>query len=298
LRPVVREPCAGGKSGKYSTQPYCRRQDGPPRDLRSAATWTNASDLNHWHGWHTSPDKLVPDVCLHGPIPISCQRGMIDRVNAIMTLASVVLGAVLALAGGIVTERWKEHREARAAARLVWLELRLGYTSLLGVVALEKWPTKFLFSDDAWTAQRDRLALVRSAKEFQELQDAYLILGTLTRASPDDLSEPVLYWPALVMVDRAFCKLGEAAGIEREQLDQYRAPLQKRVADLCANVAQLNATPEVKSKLMNDAIAKALDDFPAELRARATEAFARERSVRPTTNGPREPVSGGPEPNP
>jgi hypothetical protein len=223
---------------------------------------------------------------------------MIDRVDAITTLASVVLGAVLALAAGIWTERWKQRKEARAAARLVWLELRLGYTALLGVVALEKWPAKFLFYDDAWTDQRDRLALVRSAKEFQELQDAYLVLGTLARASPDDLSDPVLYWPVLVMVDKAFCKLGEAAGIEGEQLDQYRVPLQRRLAELRANAEQLRAMPEVKSKLMDDAIAKALDDFPPELRARAAEAFARQVSGRPTTDSPREPVSGDPEPNP
>ena len=241
----------------------------------------------------TAYKAIVPVV----PMPISCQRGMISRVSALMTLASVVLGAVLALAGGVATERWKERREARAAARLVWLELRMGYTSLIGVVALERWPAKFLFSDDAWTAQRDRLALVRPTKEFQELQDTYLILGTLARASADDVSDPVLYWPALVMVDRAFGKLAKAARVEGEQLDQYRAPLQKRVAELRATGEQVRA-PEVRKKLVDDAIARALDDFPPELRARAAEAFARQESGRPTTNGPRGPMSGDPEPNP
>lgn len=83
------------------------------------------------------------------------------------TLASVVLGALLALAGGIWTERWKQRKEARAAARLVWLELMIDYSTLQGAVALEEWPAKFTFSEDAWMAQRDRLALVRSSRNFK-----------------------------------------------------------------------------------------------------------------------------------
>lgn len=52
------------------------------------------------------------------------------------TLASVVLGALLALAGGIWTERWKQRKEARAAARLVWLELMIDYSTLQGPLLL------------------------------------------------------------------------------------------------------------------------------------------------------------------
>ena len=160
----------------------------------------------------------------------------------------------------------------------MWLELRLGQASLLTVVALEEWPAEFVFSDDAWTAQRDRLALMRSAKEFQGLQEAYLILGTLARASPGELSDPVLYWPALVKVDRALSELGEAAGVERAQLDDLRVPLQKRLAEIRTNVDQVRAMPEGQGKLMGDAVTKALDDYPPELRARAAEAIERLKS--------------------
>jgi hypothetical protein len=77
----------------------------------------------------------------------------------VTALVSGVLGAVLAIAGGVATELWKQRTAARAAARLVWLELILARSALLGALALGEWPDDFPFSDDAWTAQRDRLAL-------------------------------------------------------------------------------------------------------------------------------------------
>lgn|SRR5262249_26744187 len=100
------------------------------------------------------------------------------------------------------------------------------------------------------------------------------MLGALARASPGDINEPVLYWPVLVKIDRALGKLGEAAGVERDQLDQYRVPLQKRLAEIRASAEQTHV-PEGRRKLIDDAVAKALDDYPPELRTRAAEAFAR-----------------------
>jgi hypothetical protein len=200
---------------------------------------------------------------------------MIDRVDAIMTFASVVLGAVLALAGGVWTERWKQRKEVKAAARLVWLELGLGHAWLCAAVALDKWPAEFAFSDDAWIAQRDRLALVRSVKQFQDLQKTYFMLGALARGPASDRNDPVLYWPALVTVDRAFSELAGAAGVRGAELDALRVPLQKRLAKLRTGVDRMNATPEAQEKLIDDAETKALDGYPLELRARAAEAYAR-----------------------
>ena len=48
---------------------------------------------------------------------------------------------------------------ALVTTRLVWLELILARSALLGALALGEWPNDFRFSDDAWTVQRDRLAL-------------------------------------------------------------------------------------------------------------------------------------------
>ena len=192
------------------------------------------------------------------------------------TLASVVLGALLALAGGIWTERWKQRKEARAAARLVWLELMIDYSTLQGAVALEEWPAKFTFSEDAWMAQRDRLALVRSTEQFQELQTAYFVLRTIAQASPGQRSDPVLYWPALVSMDRAVRALGEAAGVERTQLDQFQTPLQDRLAETRRRVDQIRANPRGgQGNLTDDAVLKTLDEFPPEFRTQAAEALAR-----------------------
>jgi hypothetical protein len=228
---------------------------------------------------------------------------MIDKVDAITTLASVVLGAVLALAGGIWTERWKQRKDARAAARLVWLELLVGYSALLAVVALDEWPANFAFSDDAWIAQRDRLALIRSTNEFQELQTAYLVLRQLAQTPLGQRTEPVLCWPILLSVDRALRMLGETAGLEPAQLDQFRTPLRNRLAELRAAINRMRAMPGGEpGNPMDDALTKTLDDFPPELRAHAAEALTRVRSGKSepglAADGPREPASGDPKPNP
>lgn len=48
---------------------------------------------------------------------------------------------------------------ALVTTRLVWLELILARSALLGAVALGEWPDDFPSSDDAWTAQRNRLTV-------------------------------------------------------------------------------------------------------------------------------------------
>jgi hypothetical protein len=88
------------------------------------------------------------------------------------------MGAVLALVGGVATELWKQHQAARAAERLVWLALILARSVLLGAVALCEWPDDLPFSDDAWTAQRDRLALGWDTKAFREVLAALWVPET------------------------------------------------------------------------------------------------------------------------
>jgi hypothetical protein len=73
---------------------------------------------------------------------------VVVHVN-VAPLVSVVLGAVLALAGVMATELWKQRKAARAAAWLVWQELILARSALFGAVAQGQWPDDFPFSDDA-----------------------------------------------------------------------------------------------------------------------------------------------------
>src|SRR5690348_8198423 len=54
-------------------------------------------------------------------------------------LVGVVLGAALALAGGVFTEQWKQRREHRAAARLIWLELVRNWAIMFGAAWSGEW---------------------------------------------------------------------------------------------------------------------------------------------------------------
>jgi hypothetical protein len=197
--------------------------------------------------------------------------------ETLSTLGGVVLGAVLATAGGVATERWKQRRELRAAARLVWLEVMLGYSVLLSVVARGAWPQEVLIWDDAWHGQRDRLALGLHTDDFLRLQNLYLALQTLAKAKPEDLGEPVLYWSLLESADAAARTLAKAAVIDEVQTAQLRTPLADRVANLREQLAQLEAASAGDlSSLKLEAVQRAIESFPPELRARAAEALARQ----------------------
>jgi hypothetical protein len=205
----------------------------------------------------------------------------------VSALAGVVLGAVLALGSGVLTERLKERRDARAAARLVWLELLAGWGVVFGTVVQNEWAKGWRFSDEAWTGHRDRLALALADEEFRLLQSVYLALRDLSQVPLDERPEPVLVWPLLVLSDRAVLRLGEVAGIDESQLRQFRTPVAERVARGTSQVGQLRAM--VKDGLprpTDETIAKALDDFPPELRPRAADALARtlRRSQAPEAN--------------
>ena len=220
-------------------------------------------------------------------------------------LVSVVLGAVLALAGGMATELWKQRKAARAAARLVWLELILARSALLGAVALGQWPDDdFPFSDDAWTAQRDRLALGWDTKAFRDVQTAYLQLQAIAATPPAERGDTALFWPALVMIERAAEAVGNAARVDKRELDQFRRPLAERLEETRNFVEQVRAAgPERMSELFNEEAfqqnaagillhskelvtwiwprSKALEEFPPELRSRAAEVIADQQHTDP-----------------
>ena len=210
----------------------------------------------------------------------------------------MVLGAVLALVGGMVTELWKRRKAVRAAARLVWLELVLGRSALLGAVSSGPLAGRRLpLSERAWTARRDRLALGWNTKAFRDVQTAYLRLQAIASTPPTERGDTSLFWPALVTIERAAEEVGKAAGVEKRELEQFRRPLAERLEETRTFVEHLRAAgPEHMSDLFDEEAfrqnaagillygkelftwiwprSKALDQFPPELRARAAEAIA------------------------
>jgi hypothetical protein len=225
---------------------------------------------------------------------------------------SVVLGGVLAIAGGVATELWKQQRAARAAARLVWLELILARSALLGAVALGEWPDDFPFSDEAWTTQRDRLALGWRTKAFRDVQTAYLQLQAIVATAPAERGDAVFFWPALVTIDRAAEAVGKAARAEKRELEQFRRPLAERLEETRTLVERVRAAgPEGISDLLDEEAFRenaagilfhikelvtwilprtdTLDQFPPDLRARAAEAIAHQQRAAPRSPAIRPP---------
>ena len=92
---------------------------------------------------------------------------------------------------------------SRGTARCGWNSS--SRSVLLGAVALGERPDDFPFSDDAWTAQRDRLALGWNTKAFREVLAAYLQLQAIATTPPAERGDTVLFWPALARHDRAGC---------------------------------------------------------------------------------------------
>jgi hypothetical protein len=192
-------------------------------------------------------------------------------------LAGVVLGAVLALVGGVVTARLKERRDARAAARLVWLELIASWEVLFGTIVQDEWPQAWQFSQETWTGQRDRVALAFSEADFRQVQSVYLALGGLSEVPPNERPEPVLLWPLLELTDRAVLRLGELAGVDESQLGAFRTPLSDRINDASRQIETLRATPPGAYELTDKVVALSVaDQYPEELQGRATAALARQ----------------------
>jgi hypothetical protein len=188
------------------------------------------------------------------------------------SLVGVVLGAVLAVGTGLVTELWKQGRARRAAARLVWLELRIAHKALLGAIAVERWSPDYEYSDGSWAAHRDQLALGWSASEFQDLEEVYLILGSLFRQPLSQRANPVLYWKVFERVNAAFLSLGKTSGLKKVTLDKIKIPPLDQLKQLRAQVEPAVVTPQPGR---DEVMARALKAFPPELRASAEAALVK-----------------------
>jgi hypothetical protein len=195
------------------------------------------------------------------------------------SLVGVVLGAVLAVGTGLATELWKQGQARRAAARLVWLELRIAHKALLGAIAIERWSPDFEYSDASWTAHRDQLALGWSASEFQGLEEVYLILGRLFRQPPGQRANPVLYWKVFERVNTAFLSLGKASGLKKVALDKIKLPPLDQLRQLRAQVEPAVVTPRPGR---DEVMARTLKAFPPELRASVEAALAKAWADSPT----------------
>ncbi|MEU7562572.1 hypothetical protein [Streptomyces eurythermus] len=193
-------------------------------------------------------------------------------------LVGVALGAVLAVGTGLATELWKLHQARRAAARLVWLELKIAHGVLLAAIALERWPPELPYSDEAWEVHKEQLALGWSASKFHDLQRLYFTLGHLFRQSPAQLANPVLYWKMFERLNGTLLSLGKIAGLDRVTLHRINMPPLDQIKRVRTQAESIEMAPYGKEQLKDDTIARTVNSFPPELRDSAKEALAKARS--------------------
>ena len=65
------------------------------------------------------------------------------------------------------------------------------------------------------------------------MQAAYLQLQAIAITPPAERGETVVFWPALVTIERAAEAVGKAARVEKRELDQFRRPLAERLEETC-----------------------------------------------------------------
>ena len=134
------------------------------------------------------------------------------------------------------------------------------------------------------------------------MQAAYLQLQAIAITPPAERGDTVLFWPALVTIERAAEAVGKAARVEKRELDQFRRPLAERLEETRPVIERVQAAgPEGMSDLFDDEAVKqsaagtlfygkelvawiwpragALDQLPRELRTRAGEANTRQRHL-------------------
>ena len=146
-------------------------------------------------------------------------------------VASLVLGAVLALAGGVATELWRNWRMKRSAARILVQELVWNFGVLASVrmrltdgdsfaeempwSVEEMVPRRLMrlsdLRDDAWKDQQLTLATHLRVDEFIDLQKAYRWLAAVRLAT--ERPNPDLIDRGLVGFERLTNSMREVAGI-------------------------------------------------------------------------------------
>src|SRR5450432_3710329 len=95
---------------------------------------------------------------------------------SVSSLLTLLLGAVLATLGGIATELWRQRRDRRVAARLVYQELLLNYGAIVSFrVGDASRNVLSQLSSAAWKEQSYKLALLQSYSDFHRLWGLYQI---------------------------------------------------------------------------------------------------------------------------
>lgn len=137
-------------------------------------------------------------------------KGVDPILAALLPLAGVALGALLAGYTRFHLDRRNERRDARAAARLVALELTEAQAALLAVLADRKPNVPVPVPDldvSAWRNHRLVLARVLTDDEWQAVERAYAATGEVRRHGLEMPAETVM--PVLSEVGRgadAICK--------------------------------------------------------------------------------------------
>lgn len=135
----------------------------------------------------------------------------------------VILGAILAVLGGMATELWRQRRDRRVAARLIYQELLLNYGTILSFrMGDSDRHVLDRLSDSAWRERSDKLTLVQSYEDFQRLWGIYQIFPTLSTIRSTDVPSPAIIDAVLDSLDDVLLSMGFSAGVSHQDLDQMR----------------------------------------------------------------------------
>jgi hypothetical protein len=148
-------------------------------------------------------------------------------------VGKLVLGATLALGGGVLTELWRGRRDLRGAARVLLQELTWNFGVLVSCrvqmtegtidftpgplitdARLKFKPTFADLKDDAWKALESRLAANAPVDVFQTFQTIYMFLRSCRTLTEVPLGHGID--EGLVAVDEAIAKCADLAGVKNE----------------------------------------------------------------------------------
>jgi hypothetical protein len=136
----------------------------------------------------------------------------------------LLLGAILATAGGVLTDLWRQRRSRRAAERLIYHELLLNYGALLGVRMGDADPQVLSarLTDAAWKAHSETLALAGEFENFQKLWGTYQIVSRLSSGHHGKELPKELLDAALDAMEDRLGAVGIKAGVPRRTLAENR----------------------------------------------------------------------------
>jgi hypothetical protein len=141
--------------------------------------------------------------------------------EAVIGLVGVFVGAVSAGVAQWALARRRERAEARAAARLVSIELRRSAEILGDWLDRNSWWFPYWESPQAWPENQAKLALARGVNAWSAVVRAYARLDHIDRSTRDLASAGSLEYDAL--------KLNTS---EREQLEADASDVDSAVAAL------------------------------------------------------------------